>query len=120
MKLATIPRRHPRWLVAVMLAVMVVIVLNGFAAVRSRQVPGLPWLGSDAGHDWLLVVEDRADRLTVYDAGDGRPLRQLDAGTAAAAAMLGRHDGRVFVIAAEGTRNEAASPQSQRIAASGR
>lgn len=118
MKLATIPHHHPRWLVAAMLAVTVAIVLNGFAVARSRHVPGLPWLGSDAGHDWLLVVEDRAERLTVYDAGDGRPLPLRNADDTGA--MLERHDGRVFVLAGEDTRNEPALPQSQRIAASGR
>lgn len=115
-----IPHHHPRWLVAVMLAAMVAVVLNGFGLARPKPGFGLSWHGSDAGHDWLLVVDNQAGRLTVYDAVDGRPLRQLDAGTAAAASMLDRHDGRVLVVAADGTRSERASPQPQRIAANGR
>lgn len=106
-----IPHAHPRWLVAAMLAAMVVVVLNGFGAARLQRGSGMPLYGSAAGRDWLLVVDDQADRLTVYDAGDGRPLQQLDAGTASAAAVLDRYAGRVFVIAADGVRSEHAPSQ---------
>ena len=30
------------------------------------------------GHDWLLVADREHDRIDVYDAADGRPLRTLD------------------------------------------
>lgn len=112
------PHSHPRWLVAGMMAALVVIVLNGFGLARARLGPGMSWRGYAAEHDWLLVVDNQAERFTVYDAVNGRPLRQLDAnGTAA---MLERHDGRVFVIAGDGTRNEPMLSQSQRITASAR
>lgn len=90
-----------------MLAALVAIVLNGFGLVRPRPGIGLPLRGHGAAHDWLLVVDSEADRLAVY-AIDGRPLGQLDAD--AAAAMLGRHDGRVLVIAGDGTRDRPALP----------
>lgn len=34
---------------------------------------------SDAGHDWLLVVDQASGELVVYDANDGRPLHRLGA-----------------------------------------
>jgi hypothetical protein len=118
MRLATIPHSHPRWLVAGMLAALVLVVLNGFDLARSQPGLGMPSSGHAAVHDWLLVVNNPADRFTVYDAVNGRPLQQLD--TDATAAMLARHDGRVFVIAGDDTRNEPTLPPSPRIAASGR
>jgi hypothetical protein len=30
------------------------------------------------GHDWLLVADRRYDRISAYDARDGRPLGTLD------------------------------------------
>lgn len=115
-----IPHSHPRWLVATMLAAMVVIVSNGFGLATPRQDSGMSLPGRDAGHDRVLVVDSETDRLTVYDAVDGRPLQQLDTDTAAAAAMLDRHDGRVLVIPADSTRSEPALPQPRQVAASGR
>ncbi|MBD8871713.1 hypothetical protein [Rhodanobacter sp. DHB23] len=110
MRLATIPHSHPRWLVAAMLAMLVLAASNGFGLARQWPGSGMPWYGRDAGYDRLLVVDRQADRLTVYDAASGRPLRQLDAD--AAAAMLARHEGRVFVISGDGTRGGSATPPS--------
>lgn len=31
----------------------------------------------DAGHDWLLVVDQATHELVVYDAKDGRPLQRV-------------------------------------------
>jgi hypothetical protein len=39
----------------------------------------------DAGHDWLLVVDQATRELVVYDAYDGRPLRRLGAANGAGA-----------------------------------
>ncbi|MBD8879138.1 MULTISPECIES: PQQ-binding-like beta-propeller repeat protein [Rhodanobacter] len=103
MRLATIPHSHPRWLVAVMLTALVVTVLNGFGLIRPQPGSGTFLGGGDAGYDRLFVVDDQGERLTVYDATDGRPLRHFDAN--AAAAVLVRHDGRVFVMAGDGTRS---------------
>jgi len=106
MKLATIPHAHPRWLVAGMLAGMVVIVSGGLDAIRSQRGSGMPLYGRDGSHDRLLVVDRQAGRLTVYDAVSGRPLQHLDADTA----MLEGHDGRMFVLVADGMRSETPSP----------
>ncbi len=54
----------------------------------------MPLYGREASRDRLLVVDRQASRLTLY-AADGRKLQQ---------------HGRVFVIAADGMRNEPASP----------
>ena len=102
-----ISHAHPRWLVAGMLAVMVVIVSSGLDAIRTQRAGGMPLYGREAGRDRLLVVDPQAGRLTVYDAASGRPLQHLDAD--AAAAMLDRRDGRMFVLVADGMRSETAS-----------
>jgi hypothetical protein len=107
MRLAAIPHAHPRWLVAGMLAAMVAIVWSGLDTIRTRQGGGMPLYGREASRDRLIVVDRQAGRLAIY-AADGRPLQQLDGG--AATAMPQWHDGRVFVIAADGTRSEAVSP----------
>ena len=72
----------------------------------------------DASHDWLLVADDQANQLTVYDAADGRPLRRLGAGAVGDVATLARRDGRLFVVDDDGTRNELKLPQLQRVASS--
>lgn len=118
MNLATILRTHP-WLVAAgMLAGLLVIVLNGFGLVRPPPGSGSLMRWHDASHDWLLVADDQANQLTVYDATDGRPLRQLGAGAVGDVAMLVRRDGHLFVIDDDGTRNELKLPQLQRVASS--
>ena len=118
MRLATIPHAHPRWLVAGLLAAMVGIMLSGFDAIRSKQGGAMPLYGAEASRARLLVVDRQTDRLSIYDAVNRRPLRQLEG--AAAAAMLQRHDGHVFVIAADGTRNEPAAPRTLRVATGNR
>ncbi|BFI95520.1 MAG: hypothetical protein RSP_10300 [Rhodanobacter sp.] len=110
MKLAMIPQAHPRWLVVGMLAATVAIVSGGLDAIGRQQAGGMASLyGREDGHDRLLVVDPQAGRLTVYDAVSGRPLQHLDAD--AAAEMLDRHDGRVVMLLADGTRSQSASLQ---------
>lgn len=116
MRLATIPHSHPRWLVAVMLTALVVTVLNGFGLNRPQPGFGMSLGGGDAGYDRLIVVDDQAEQLAVYDAVDGRPLRHFDAN--ATAAMLARHEDRLFVIAGDSTRSGPGLPQSRPVSAS--
>ncbi|MGH8157878.1 MAG: hypothetical protein ACREPQ_07140 [Rhodanobacter sp.] len=118
MNLATL-LRTPSWLAAAgMLAVLFVIVLNGFGLVRPLPGSGSLMRWHDARHDWLLVADDPANQLTVYDATDGRPLRQLGAGSVGDVATLAQRDGHLFVIDDDGTRNELKLPQLQRVASS--
>lgn len=44
----------------------------------AAQAPAQLVRWTDAGHDWLLVADAAGDRVAVYDAGDGRPLKTLD------------------------------------------
>jgi hypothetical protein len=37
----------------------------------------------DAGHDWLLVVDQTTHELVIYDANSGQPLRRLGAANGA-------------------------------------
>jgi hypothetical protein len=39
----------------------------------------------DAGHDWLLIVDQATHELVVYDANDGRPLHRVGAASGAGA-----------------------------------
>ena len=118
MNLAMILRTHP-WLAAAgMLAVLFVIVLNGFGLVRPPPGSGSLMHWHDASHDWLLVADDQANQLAVYDAIDGRPVRRLDAGSVGDVAMLAQRDGRLYVIDDDGTRKELELPQLQRVASS--
>ncbi|HWX66967.1 MAG TPA: hypothetical protein VNZ27_11145 [Rhodanobacter sp.] len=71
----------------------------------------------DAKHDWLLVVDDQANQLVVYDAVDGRPVQRLNAKVVGNVATLAQRDGRLFVIDVDGTRKELQLPQLQRVAA---
>lgn len=116
--LATILRTHP-WLAAAgMLVGLSVVVLNGFGLVRPEPGSGSLMRWHDASHDWLLVADDQANQLTVYDAIDGRPLRRLGAGTVGDVATLAQRDGHLFVIDDDGTRKELKLPQLQRVASS--
>ena len=118
MNLATILRTHP-WLFAVgMLAALLAIVLNGFGLVRSRPGSGALMHWHDASHDWLLVADDEANQLTVYDAADGRLLQRLGPGTVGNVAVLAQRDGRLFVVDDDGTRNELKLPQLKTVASS--
>ena len=118
MNLATILRTHP-WLFAVgMLAALLAIVLNGFGLVRPRPGSGALMHWHDASHDWLLVADDEANQLTVYDAADGRLLQRLGPGTVGNVAVLAQRDGRLFVVDDDGTRNELKVPQLKTVASS--
>ena len=118
MNLATILRTHPRLAASGMLAGLSVIVMNGFGLVRPPPGSGSLMHWQDASHDWLLVADDQANQLTVYDARDGQPLRRLGAGAVGDVATLARRDGQLFVIDDDGTRNELKLPQLQRVASS--
>ena len=118
MNLATILRTHP-WLFAVgMLAALLAIVLNGFGLVRPRPGSGALMHWHDASRDWLLVADDEANQLTVYDAADGRLLQRLGPGTVGNVAVLAQRDGRLFVVDDDGTRNELKLPQLKTVASS--
>lgn len=118
MNLATILRTRPWLPVAVMLAGLLVIVLNGFGLVRPLPGSGTLMRWHDAGHDWLLVADDQANQLTVYDATDGRPLQQLGPSAVGDVAALAQRDGRMYVVDDDGTRNELKLPQLKTVASS--
>ncbi len=109
-----VPSAHSqlrRWWPALGLwAGLLAIVLGGFGLAHppsgARQL--LHW--RDAGHDWLLVADDAADRLSVYDEADGRLLQRLDAGAAGGIAALARRDGRLYVVDDAGLRSELRLP----------
>jgi hypothetical protein len=118
MKLAKILRTHP-WLPAAgMLAGLLAIVLNGFGLVRPSAGSGSLMHWHDASHDWLLVADDQANQLTVYDASSGRPVRRFGAEDVGDVAALMRRDGRLFVVDDDGTRNELRLPQLKTVASS--
>ena len=54
------------------------------ASTTAPVSPLVHW--KDAGHDWLLVVDQATHELVVYDANDGRPLRRV--GTASGAGAI--------------------------------
>ncbi|HEY8682476.1 MAG TPA: hypothetical protein VIM06_04840 [Rhodanobacter sp.] len=117
MHIATILRTQPWLPSAGMLAGLLVIVLGGFGLDRPQPVSGSVVRWHDSRHDWLLVVDDQANLLTVYDAGSGRPVQRLDAGTVGDVAALAQRDGRLFVVEDDGRRNELKLPQLQMVAA---
>jgi hypothetical protein len=119
MNLATILRTHPWLCAAGMLAALLAIVLNGFGLDRPLPRSGTLMHWRNAGSDLLLVADDEANQLTVYDAVDGRPVQRLDAKAVGDVAALAQRDGRLFVIDDDGTRKELKLPQLQlqRVAA---
>ncbi|WP_158755574.1 hypothetical protein [Dyella sp. S184] len=117
MNTASILRTHPWLVTAGMLAGLLVIVLGGLGLVRPPLVSGSLVRWHDTSHDWLLVADDQANQLTVYDAVNGRPLQRLDAKVVGDVAALAQRDGRLFVIDDDGTRKELRLPQLQRVAA---
>lgn len=118
MNLAMILRTRPWLPVTGMLAALLAIVLNGFGLVRPPPGSASLMRWHDASHDWLLVADDAADQLTVYDATDGRPLQRLGPSAVGDVAVLAQRDGRLFVVDDNGTRNELKLPQLQTVAAS--
>jgi hypothetical protein len=118
MNLVTILRTHS-WLPSVgMLAGLLAIVLNGFGMVRPLPGSGMLMRWHDAGRDWLLVADDEANQLAVYDATDGRLLQRLGPGVVGNVAILAQRDGRLFVVDDDGTRNELKLPQLKTVASS--
>jgi hypothetical protein len=114
---ASILRTHPWLATAGMLAGLLVIVLSGFGLVGPQPVSGSLVRWHDTSHDWLLVADDQANHLTVYDAVDGRPVQRLDAKVVGDVAAMAQRDGRLFVIDDDGTRKELKLPQLQTVAA---
>lgn len=99
------------------LVALLAMVAGGFVA--HRPVPAGPLLRwQDASHDWLLAADDQANQLIVYDASNGRPLRRLEVGEVGDIAALAQQDGKTFLIADDGSRNELRLPQLQRVASS--
>lgn len=118
MNFAMILRTHP-WLgSASLLALLLVIVLNGFGLVRPLPGSGSLMHWHDARHDWLLVADDQANQLTIYDATSGRPVRRFGAGDVGGVAALMQRDGRLFVVGDDGKRNELELPQLKTVASS--
>jgi hypothetical protein len=118
MNLGTILRTHPWLCVAGMLSVLLAIVLNGFGLVRPLPRSGtlMHWRG--AGSDLLVVADDEANQLAVYDAIDGRLLQRLGPSAVGNVAALAQRDGRLFVVDDDGTRNELKLPQLKTVASS--
>ena len=107
MKTAAIIRART-WLPAVAL---VALVLGGFGLQRSPRISTgarpvfnslAHWRG--AGHDWLLVVDGKADEVVVYNAADGRPLHRMriSKGLPEAGGLVQR-DGDLFVVGDDGS-----------------
>jgi hypothetical protein len=122
-------KRSSRWLAPCgMLAALVLLVSNGFGVVRSRAVAShsqpnfntlVHW--HDSTHDWLLVADDKADQLTVYDATDGRLLRRLGTGSGLGdVAALAQRDGQLYVVDDDGRLGQLRLPQLQLMASSSR
>ena len=119
MNLGTILRTHPWLSTAGMLAALLAIVLSGFGLVRPLPRSGttlMHW--RDAGGDLLVVADDEANQLAVYDAADGRLLQRLGPSAVGNVAALAQRDGRLFVVDDDGTRNELRLPQLKTVASS--
>lgn len=116
MKIGTTLRTHPWLSSAGMLAALLVIVLSGFGMNRPQPEAGSLVHWRDARHDWLLVANDEANQMTVYDASSGRPVQRFDARTVGDVAALIQRDGRLFVMNDDGTRNELKLPQLKTVA----
>ena len=101
-----------------MLVALLAIVLNGFGLVRLLPRSGTLMHWRDAGSDLLVVADDEANQLAVYDADDGRLLQQLGPGAVGNVAALAQRDGRLFVVDDDGTRNELKLPQLKTVASS--
>ncbi|WP_158886135.1 hypothetical protein [Rhodanobacter sp. L36] len=111
-----------------MLVALAIVVANGFGLSRARAVTSrsestfntlVRW--KDASHDWLLVADDKANQLTVYDANDGRLLHTLDRTTGfGEVAALAQRDGQLFVVEDSGRLDPIQLPQLQLIASSDR
>ncbi|MEI7036321.1 hypothetical protein [Fulvimonas yonginensis] len=69
-------RRLARWIWPA--AALLAVVAIGLAPVTAQR-PATQWMRwTGAGQDWLLVADRQHDRISIYDARDGRPLGRLD------------------------------------------
>jgi hypothetical protein len=128
MNLASIHRMFRPLAAIGMLAVLAVVVSNGFGLSRPRAVTSrsestfntlVRW--KDASHDWLLIADDKANQLHVYDANDGRLLHTLDRTTGFGdIAAMAQRDGQLFVVEDSGRLDPIRLPQLQLIASSDR
>lgn len=114
----TILHTHPWLCSAGMLAALLAIVLNGFGLVRPLPRSGALMRWHHAGSDLLVVADDEANQLAVYDAADGRLLQRLGPGAVGNVAALAQRDGRLFVVDDDGTRNELKLPRLKTVASS--
>ena len=105
------PRSRPWWPALALWAGLLAIVLGGFGVAHAPAGTGRVMRWQAAGHDWLLVADDAADQLIVYDASDGRPLRRLERGATGGIAALARRGGRLYVVGDDGVRSELRLPQ---------
>jgi hypothetical protein len=113
------PRLRSWWPAVVLWVGLLAIVLGGFGPAHPPSGSGRLMRWHDDGRDWLLVADDAANQLVVYDATDGRLLRRLDPDAVGDVAALARRDGRLYVVGDDGARNELRLPQLT-VAASGR
>ncbi len=107
-----------------MLAALVLLVCNGFGTSRPNSVTShpLPMFNTlvhwkDSSHDWLLVADDSADQLSVYDANDGRLLHRLGKRNGLGeVSALAQRDGQLFVVDDDGRLGQLQLPQLQLVA----
>jgi len=111
MRTPTDLRLRPWWPALLLWAGLLAIVLGGFGLAHPPPGSGQLMRWHDARNDWLLVADDEANQLTVYDAANGRPLRRFGPNAVGDVAVLARRDGRLYVVDDDGARNELRLPQ---------
>lgn len=109
------------WLPAVTL---VALVLGSFGLPRLPRIRAAspPLFNAlvhrhGAGHDWLVVVDGKADELVVYNAVDGRPLQRMriSKGIPESGGLVQR-DGDLFIVADDGSFEKLKLPLPRGIA----
>ena len=113
-------RMHRHWLVAGLLASLLVIAMvitvvspsNG-AGMRQQFNTVVHW--RSAASDWLFVVDRQTGQTIVYDATDGRPLCRLDTASDGVLKTCSRD-----LLEAGDGQADFRLPSSQRMASSAR